>query len=121
MVKIKNIEIHAQEDTSYHFNVTWPRWTRFILKPTVGIELLRQHGLDNEPWFMDVTMGWLNLLYGEFAALEMQNQRWRGWAQPERLPRALSRATSSRHFADQSWLYPFRLPYSQKTKGQLPS
>ena len=24
---------------SQHFRVTWPRWTFFILKPTVGIEL----------------------------------------------------------------------------------
>ncbi len=25
--------------TTYHFSVTWPFWTRFMLKPTVGIEL----------------------------------------------------------------------------------
>lgn len=24
---------------TYHFKVTWPFWTRFILKPTVGMEL----------------------------------------------------------------------------------
>jgi hypothetical protein len=24
---------------AYHFNVTWPFWTRFMLKPTVGMEL----------------------------------------------------------------------------------
>lgn len=25
--------------TTYHFKVTWPFWTRFMLKPTVGMEL----------------------------------------------------------------------------------
>lgn len=29
-----------------------------MLKPTVGIELWRKHGLENEPWFADATMGW---------------------------------------------------------------
>lgn len=62
----------------------------------------------------------LDLLYGELAALELQNQRWQGWAQPERLPQALSGATSSRHFAGLSWLYPFQLPYPKKGNGQLP-
>lgn len=57
-VKIKNIGMHAQEDTSYHFNVTWPRWTRFMLNPTVGIELWTQHGLENEHWFTDAIMRW---------------------------------------------------------------
>lgn len=26
--------------TAYHFNVTCPFWTRFMLNPTVGMELL---------------------------------------------------------------------------------
>lgn len=27
---------------AYHFKVTWPFWTRFMLKPTVGMELLEK-------------------------------------------------------------------------------
>ena len=31
---------------AYHFRVTCPFWTRFILKPTVGIELLKMIWLE---------------------------------------------------------------------------
>lgn len=30
---------HVDIKPTYHFKVTWPFWTRFILKPTVGMEL----------------------------------------------------------------------------------
>lgn len=37
---------HEKDSDTYHFSVTWPFWTRFMLKPTVGIELVqRQYGL----------------------------------------------------------------------------
>ena len=29
----------AAQESTHHFKVTWPFWTRFMLKPTVGMEL----------------------------------------------------------------------------------
>lgn len=41
--QLRYVSCRHQEDTirTYHFNVTWPFWTRFMLKPTVGMELWR--------------------------------------------------------------------------------
>lgn len=37
--QLKARELRCSTKTTYHFRVTCPFWTRFMLKPTVGIEL----------------------------------------------------------------------------------
>ena len=34
--------------STHHFKVTWPFWTRFMLKPTVGMELWSTQRLDQQ-------------------------------------------------------------------------
>lgn len=61
----KRIDNHGRSTTrgrTYHFNVTWPFCTRFILKPTVGIELSPSAPPHDRPRT-------INLLYRELASL----------------------------------------------------
>lgn len=65
---------YEQGSVPYHFNVTWPRWTLFILNPTVGIELQRRHDVRGSNLEQQ---GYTKMysLDGEFATLRSSNQQ----------------------------------------------
>ena len=54
---------------AYHLRVTWPFCTRFMLKPTVGIELFRM-STESVGHMTDKTAKQKNLLYRELSTLK---------------------------------------------------
>jgi hypothetical protein len=56
-ISLARVKLMGREDVTHHLRVTCPFWTRFILNPTVGMELRVEYNVS------DITVG-LFLRYG---------------------------------------------------------
>jgi len=77
---LQETEVRDQVDiqTTYHFRVTWPFWTRFILKPTVGMELWPSISAWTTMTMLEVarSSGYGHVRNSVAAGLRYTGQRW---------------------------------------------